>query len=63
MNAASARLVLPEAAYKDSYIDAVYEYIRAGHRDLWQPEILRANFDEYLQTLRDKEIADRKSVV
>lgn len=57
MSAAAARLVLPEAAYKDSYIAAVYEYICAGHRDLWQPEILRANFDEYLQTLRDKESA------
>lgn len=54
MSAAAGCLVLPQAAYKDSYIDAVYEYIRAGHRDLWQPEILRANFDEYLQTLRDK---------
>ncbi|MCY4466936.1 MAG: GNAT family N-acetyltransferase [Chloroflexi bacterium] len=57
MSAAAACLVLPEAAYKDSYIDAVYEYIREGHRDLWQPELLRANFDEYLQTLRDKETA------
>ncbi|MCY4146883.1 MAG: GNAT family N-acetyltransferase [Chloroflexi bacterium] len=54
MSAVSACLVLPEAAYKDSYIAAVYEYIRAGHRDLWQPEVLRANFDEYLQTLRDR---------
>ena len=63
MSAASARLVLPAAAYKNSYIEAVCEYIRAGHRDLWQPEILRANFDEYLQTLRDKASAPLAGMV
>ncbi|MCY3573668.1 MAG: GNAT family N-acetyltransferase [Chloroflexi bacterium] len=63
MSAASARLVSPAAAYKASYIDAVCEYIREGHRDLWDPEILRANFAEYLQTLRDKESAPLAGMV
>ena len=63
MSAASGRLVLPEAAYKASYIDAAIEYIRAGQRDLWHPDILRANFDEYVQTLRDKESAPLAGMV
>lgn len=50
-----AFLQLPSRACKDSYIDAVYEYIAENQEPTWHPEILRERFDEYLLALRQAE--------
>ncbi len=50
-----ARLAPPDAAWKDSYIDAVREFIRAGDAIQWDPAILRQRFDEYVRVLRQAE--------
>ncbi len=55
MSLPQAALVLPQAAYKDSFIAGVREYIAEGQMGFWDPSVLDARFGEYLQTLRDKE--------
>ena len=55
MKPESAFLVLPSLAYKNSYIDAVYEYIKENLEPTWHPEILRERFGEYLLVLRQAE--------
>ena len=55
MTQESAFLVLPSLAYKDSYIDAVYEYIEENQEPTWHPKILRERFGQYLLTLRQAE--------
>lgn len=50
-----AFLARPSERYKDSFIAAVYEYIREKQTITWHPEILRARFDEYLRVLRQAE--------
>ena len=52
MTQPDAFLTVPQARYKDSFIEAVYEYIREKRTVNWHPEILRARFDEYLRVLR-----------
>ena len=55
MSAPQARLVYPQAAHKHSFIAGVREYIAEGRTGFWDPSLLDARFDEYLQTLREKE--------
>ena len=55
MSAAGAFLTLPHADYKDSFIAAASEFIGEGESGWWHPVLLHARFDEYLQTLREKE--------
>ena len=55
MTQAKAFLTRPNERYKDSYIDAVHEYIREKRTINWHPEILRRRFDEYLRVLRQSE--------
>ena len=55
MSAPPAKLLLPQAACKDSFIAGVREYIAEGLTGWWDPSVLDARFDEYLQTLREKE--------
>jgi len=50
-----AFLQQPSPAYKDSYIDAVYEYIAENREPTWHPEILRERFGEFLLALRQAE--------
>lgn len=45
----------PAMQYKDSYIAAVYEYIREDSGVFWDPLILHERFDEYLQVLAQAE--------
>lgn len=51
----TAFLVAPSPAYKESFIDAVYEYIEENQEPTWHPEILRERFGEYLLALRQAE--------
>lgn len=55
MTATNAFLTAPHERYKDSFIEAVYEYIRERRTINWHPEILRARFDEYLRVLQQAE--------
>ena len=55
MTREKAFLVRPSERYKDSFITAVYEYIREKRTITWHPEILRTRFDEYLRVLRQAE--------
>lgn len=55
MTQAKAVLVRPSARYKDSFIAAVYEYIREKGAINWHPEILRTRFGEYLRVLQQAE--------
>ena len=55
MTQADAFLTVPHERYKDSYIEAVYEYIREKRTVNWHPEILRARFDEYLKVVEQME--------
>ena len=48
-------LARPCRQYRDSYIDAVYEYIEENLQPTWHPDILRARFDEYLEVMRQTE--------
>ncbi len=50
-----AFLTRPQQRYKDSFIEAVYEYIEENRAPSWHPGILRARFHEYLQTLAQAE--------
>lgn len=50
-----AYLVRPSPAYRDSYIDAVYEYIAENQEPTWHPEILRERFGEFLLALQQAE--------
>ena len=54
MNSPDAQLVIPSAAYQDSFIAAVDEFIRDGYVGFWAPRALIDNFDEYLTMLREK---------
>ncbi len=55
MTRVNAFLTRPHERHKDSYIEAVYEYIREKHAVNWHPEILRARFDEYLKVVEQME--------
>lgn len=55
MTPAKAFLTRPQARYKNSFIEAVYEYIREKRTVNWHPEILRARFDEYLRVVQQAE--------
>jgi len=55
MTQADTFLTVPHERYKDSYIEAVYEYIREKRAVNWHPEILRARFDEYLKVVEQME--------
>ncbi len=55
MTSTKAFLTRPQERYKDSFIEAVYEYIREKRTVNWHPEILRARFDEYLRVLQQAE--------
>lgn len=48
-------LARPSARYKDSFIEATYEYIQENLGISWNPNILEERFHEYVQTLLDKE--------
>ena len=50
-----ARLSRPHRRYKDSYIAAVWEFIREDRSVNWGPDILESRFDEYLRVLRQAE--------
>lgn len=50
-----AFLTRPRERWKDSYIEAVYEYIREKRTVNWHPEILRTRFDEYLKVVAQME--------
>ena len=50
-----AFLARPHLRYRDSYIEAIYEYIAEGQTVTWHPQILRTRFHEYLQVLREAE--------
>lgn len=50
-----AFLERPAVKYRDSYIDAVYEYIAENLEPSWHPEILRERFGEFLLALRQAE--------
>ncbi len=63
MTAQGAFLEAPSTARKDSYIDAVYEYIAENQEPTWHPQILRARFDEFLLTLRQAETAPLAGMV
>ena len=55
MTQREAFLARPHERWKDSYIEAVYEYIREKGTVNWHPEILRARFDEYLKVTEQME--------
>ena len=55
MSQSNAFLTRPHQRHKDSFVEAVYEYIREKRTINWHPEILRARFDEYLRVLRQAE--------
>lgn len=55
MTATAARLARPQQRYKDSYIDAVREFIRDGDAITWHPDILAERFDEFLKVLQQAE--------
>jgi predicted acetyltransferase len=55
MTQKQAILTRPHERYKDSFIEAVYEYIRDKRTVNWHPEILRTRFDEYLRVLQQAE--------
>lgn len=48
-------IVRPHFRYKNSYLEGVNEYIEEKRTVTWHPEILRRQFDEYVQTLRQAE--------
>ena len=50
-----AFLTRPHLRYKDSFIEAVYEYIREKRTVNWHPEILRTRFEEYLRVVQQAE--------
>lgn len=45
----------PDAAYKDSFITAVHEFHAEGRRPEWNIDVLMAEFDEFVATLRARE--------
>lgn len=51
-----AFLVRPCVEYQSSYLAAVYEYLAEGVRPPWNPDMIAQHFDEYVQTLLDREI-------
>ncbi|MCY3864952.1 MAG: GNAT family N-acetyltransferase [Chloroflexi bacterium] len=55
MTPSNAFLTRPHERHKDSFIEAVYEYIGEKRTVNWHPEILRERFDEYLRVLRQAE--------
>lgn len=55
MTRAKAFLTRPSERYKDSFIAAVYEFIREKRTINWHPEILRTRFDEYLRVVEQAE--------
>ena len=55
MTESQAYLTRPSERYKDSFIAAVYEYIREKRTINWHPEILRTRFEEYLRVLEQAE--------
>ena len=55
MTREKAFLARPSERYKDSFIAAVYEYIREKRTITWHPEILRTRFGEYLRVVRQAE--------
>lgn len=63
MNQPKAFLTRPRERYKDSYIEAVYEYIREQRTVNWHPEILRTRFDEYLRVVEQMETAPLAGMV
>jgi predicted acetyltransferase len=48
-------LVRPCVEYQRSYVAAIYEYLAEGVRPPWNPEMIQQHFDEYVQTLLDRE--------
>ena len=50
----SVRLISPEKAYKDSYIDALYEFEEEEGRPL-DPKIREMDFDFFLRKLKEEE--------
>jgi predicted acetyltransferase len=50
------RVILPDASYQTSYLEAVEEFMAEGVRPEWKPEMMRDHFAEFVQTLRDKAI-------
>lgn len=48
-------LAQPSALYKESFIQATYEYIQEKLGISWNPHILEERFDEYVYTQRAKE--------
>ncbi len=56
-------LVSPSKLFKDSYIDAVYEYIDENDGPSWHPSILRERFYEFIQVLRQAESAPLAGMV
>ena len=55
MTGKRAFLTRPRERYKDSYIEAVYEYIREKRSVSWHPDILRTRFDQYLKVVEQAE--------
>ena len=55
MPESKARLSRPHRRYKDSYIAAVWEFIRENRSVNWRPDHLQSRFDEYLLVLRQAE--------
>ncbi len=55
MSQGKAFLTRPHERHRDSFVEAVYEYIREKRTVNWHPEILRERFDEYLRVLRQAE--------
>ena len=49
-------LVRPSAQYKDSFIEATYEYIQERLGVSWNPKILEDRFHEYIETIHDQEL-------
>lgn len=49
-------LVRPSAQYKDSFIEATYEYIQEKLGVSWNPQILEERFHEYIETIHDQEV-------
>ncbi len=56
MSQLNATLARPHQRYKESFIEAVKEYIREEGSVNWHPEILSTRFDEYLTVMRQAEI-------
>jgi len=48
-------LVRPSAQYKNSFIQATYEYIQENLGISWNPKILEERFQEYIRTIHDQE--------